>query len=237
MHPSRDQIHELVERCSTFQGSRVPDGYGYPNSLALCIVDSVQSTGVRYPSVEAVVRRYRDYRGKQGGDANRDGANELVATFSELNDPGEWTKVIGNQNKTSTRQGAPLKAVAIQSAAEAMVKQGVLTGEALRDVATNPERLASVRDAWLAVPGQKSGITWRYVLMLVGVPGVKPDRMIIRFVADTLGLNRRKVATTFAADAITETANALDMSPTDLDHAIWEWQRKQRSGAKRSNRP
>jgi hypothetical protein len=63
--------------------------------------------------------------------------------------------------------------------------------------------------------------------MLAGVPGVKPDRMIIRFVADTLGLPRRRVTTGFAADAILGTAKELKMSATDLDHGIWSWQRRQ----------
>jgi hypothetical protein len=43
-----------------------------------------------------------------------------------------------------------------------------------------------LKQAWLAVPGQRSGISWRYLLMLAGIPEVKPDRMIRRFVADAL---------------------------------------------------
>lgn len=45
-----------------------PDGY--PDSLALCIVDSIYSTGAHYSSVEKIIRKYRDYRTSQGGDAD-----------------------------------------------------------------------------------------------------------------------------------------------------------------------
>jgi len=45
-------------------GRHAPDGY--PDSLALCIIDSIYSTGARYSSVVNVVGRYRDYRTGQG---------------------------------------------------------------------------------------------------------------------------------------------------------------------------
>jgi hypothetical protein len=57
----------------------------------------------------------------------------------------------------------------------------------LREAAEDAGRLAVVEAAWRAVPGQRSGITWQYVQMPAGIPGVKPDRMICRFVADALG--------------------------------------------------
>ena len=76
--------------------------------------------------------------------------------------------------------------------------------------------------------GQRSGITWHYMQMLAGIPGVKPDRMIVRFVADALGLPRRGVTPGFAWEILTAAARGMGMSPTDLDHAVWQWQRKRR---------
>ena len=32
-----------------------------------------------------------------------------------------------------------------------------------------------------------AGITWNYALMLARIPGVKADRMVIRYVADAIG--------------------------------------------------
>ncbi len=70
--------------------------------------------------------------------------------------------------------------------------------------------------------------------MLAGVPGVIPDRMIIRFVADALGLPRRRATSDFAVEAVLAAPQELNMSPTDLDHGIWSWQRRQRSGTRDS---
>jgi hypothetical protein len=55
--------------------------------------------------------------------------------------------------------------------------------------------------------------------MLAGVPGVKPDRMICRFVEDSLELRRRSVGTEFAYGIVTAAAKEMDMSATALDHA------------------
>jgi hypothetical protein len=62
--------------------------------------------------------------------------------------------------------------------------------------------------------------------MLAGVPGVKPDRMIIRFVANALGLPPRRIKPQFALEAVKAAATQMGMSPTDLDHGIWQWQRR-----------
>jgi hypothetical protein len=92
----------------------------------------------------------------------------------------------------------------------------------------NAGPLAVVETAWRAVPGQRSGITWHYVQMLAGIPGVKPDRMICRFVADALGMPRRAVTNGFALRILTAAAAEMGMSPTDLDHGVWQWQRRRR---------
>lgn len=76
--------------------------------------------------------------------------------------------------------------------------------------------------------GQCSGITWHYVQMLATVPGVKPDLMICRHVAHSLALPRNSIAPEFEGAIVTATAEDMKVSPTDLGHAIWQWQRVQR---------
>jgi len=194
--------------------------------LALCVIDSIQSTGVRYRGVENVLVRYVKFRKLQGADPYTDGMPELLMTFDELGGPGPWAAEIGNQHKTSTSKGAPLKAVAVQAEAATLAGLGVMTRDDLRRVAADRDRLREVGAAWKAVKAQSSGITWRYVLMLAGVPGVKPDRMIVRFVADALGMRRQTINANFAEDAVIETAAALGINNvTTLDHAIWLYQR------------
>lgn len=221
---SPEQLRTLVGQCEQFRGARAPDGY--PASLALCVIDSVQSTGVTYASVGNVIDRYRAYRRAQGGRPETDGAAELVATFDELGGPDGWAREIGNGNKTSTRRGAPLKAAAIHLSVLALAAEGISSAQLLRDATTDTETAHRVRAAWLEVPGQRSGITWHYVQMLAGVPGVKPDRMIIRFVANALNIPTKKVTPHFALEAVERTAEEMGISPTALDHAIWQLQRR-----------
>jgi hypothetical protein len=146
-----------------------------------------------------------------------------VQTFTELAAPEAWAAKIGTDNRTSTHAGAPLKACAIYQAAQAMVRSAIETGQDLRDAAQDQVQLAGVERDSRALPGQRSGVTWHY-LQILGIPGVKPDRMIIRFVADTLGVPRRQISSDFARDALLATAQHLGMSATDLDHAVWRWQ-------------
>lgn len=225
MPHTAEQLHALVAACEQFRGSEAPKGY--LDGLALCVIDSVQSTGVTYSSVGKVLDRYRAYRREQDSEPAADGAAELLATFDECDGPDGWAARIGTRNRTSTRGGA-LKAEAIRDAARVLAAEGIDTTTALRAAADDEARLEQVRNAWCAVKGQRSGITWRYVLMLAGVPGVKPDRMIIRFVADALEVPRRTVGAAYAAEIVTAAAPELDTSPTALDHAIWRFQRGRR---------
>lgn len=222
MPHTSEQMRALLSACQQFRGAEAPGGYR--NGLALCVIDSVQSTGVNYTSVGKVLDRYRTYRRAQGADPAADGAVELLATFDELAGTEAWASRIGTRNRTSTRGGI-LKAEAIRNAARVLTANGIGTTAALRAAADDEALLGQVRKAWCAVKGQRSGITWRYVLMLAGVPGVKPDRMIIRFVADALGVPHRSVGSEFAAEIVTAAAPELGMSASALDHAIWRFQR------------
>jgi hypothetical protein len=107
-----------------------------------------------------------------------------------------------------------------------LIGAGVATVQDLLEIAKSPEPLRAAECAWLTVPGQKSGITWHYVQMLAGIEGIKPDRMMIRFVANALGVPPRTIKHQFAFDALMATASEMGMSARDLDHGIWQWQRR-----------
>lgn len=200
-----------------------PDGY--KDSLALCIIDSIQSTGVRYTNVERVVGRYRTQR---GAAARTDGVPDLLKTFNDLGTAADWAREIGTGHKTSTSRGAPLKAQAIHDAALALHGLAIDTTADLRRLVPEAPDYTTVKDVWLDVVGQRSGITWRYALMLAGVPGVKPDRMIRRFVGKALAKDWASPSTDFVAGAIQETADSLNVDASALDHAIWRYQRLQK---------
>jgi hypothetical protein len=138
-----------------------PGPFGYPDALALCIIDAIYVTGARHLTVEKVVERYRGHRAAQGGDADTDGAPELLANIEELGGPLQWAAAIGNRRPTSTAKGAPLRSAALIEVAQALVGLGIRTTADLRAVAEDGELCAQAGAAWCAVPGQRSGFTWR----------------------------------------------------------------------------
>ncbi|MFH5230393.1 heme peroxidase [Antrihabitans spumae] len=198
-----------------------PDGY--PDSLALCLIDSIYSTGAHYTSVLNVVRNYRDYRRTQAANADSDGAPELLTTIGELGGPDGWATKVGNRRPTSTAPGAPLKAAAIASAAETLVELGIETTSELRAAAANGQ-IDAVKQAWRRVPGQRSGLTWEYALMLAQIPGVKADRMVIRYTARAIGLPESQLSAKRANELVRRVAEVKGWNIIHTDHAIWRFE-------------
>lgn len=162
------------------------------------------------------------YRAARPTQADTDGAPELLRTFDARGDTSAWVRGIGNRNRTSSQSGAPLKAAAIRPAAELLVEQGAPTTLTLRAFGT--EQLASLKAGWRALPGQRSGISWRYFLMLAGVPGVKADRMICRLVQEASGRPKPVLTPSSAGQAVKVAACRMSVPVITLDHAIWRWQ-------------
>jgi hypothetical protein len=219
-----DDVAALLGYCRTVLGR--PESWvapeGYRDGLALCVIDAVQSLGVRYGSVVKVLQRYRAYRRDQGSVAESDGVRELLLTFDECGGkPEVWAARIGNQHRTSTNCDAPLKAAAVRSAASGLAAQGVWTCADLRQASSSPGGLSQVKTTWRAVPGQRSGISWYYLLMLAGVESVKADRMVRRFVAASLGASVDRVSPARAATLLHRVAMELNVSERRLDHAVW----------------
>ncbi len=197
-----------------------PDGY--PESLALCIIDSIYSTGAHYTSVRNVIDRYRAYRSDQGGEPNTDGVEELLKTIEDLEGPDPWATRIGNRRPTSTAVNAPLKAEAIHKVATALGRLGIKSADDLR-VAARDEAFVAAKAAWIKVPGQRSGITWEYALMLARIPGVKADRMVTRYTSEAVA-DGVLLAPTEAAELVKQVAESKGWNVIHLDHAIWRYE-------------
>lgn len=214
---SQSEIDALVDYCNTHLGDpqlwKTPAGY--PDSLALCIIDSLYSTGSHYTSVIHVIERYKAAHGTQ------DGARALSASIADAGGPREWaTTIVNNRKPAHTRPGAPLKADIIEQAAALMTRLEIDTVDDLvvRVAATpfdNP-----VHKGWKRLPSQSSGVTYNYLLILAGLPSVKPDRMVLRFLATALG-DDVELSTQKAVDLITQTAAQLNINPRTLDHIAW----------------
>ncbi|NHW45915.1 hypothetical protein HAV21_03255 [Paenarthrobacter sp. MSM-2-10-13] len=218
------EAEQLTGVCRNIFGdeSRWITADGYPHSLALSIIDSIYSTGSNYQPVINVVNEYRAYRRAQGGDADRDGTVELLATFKEAGGSGGWAELVNNRKPAHTKANAPLKAEVIRQAAEVLQNElGYTTREDLHDAYAKDEELTALKEAWLHLPSQRSGVTFNYLLILAGFQSVKPDRMVIRFIEEHAELGGRRLTPTEAAELIKKVAELYPTQPRRLDHVIW----------------
>jgi hypothetical protein len=151
---------------------------GYPGSLALCVLDAIWSVGTRYPITQGVIQRYRGQR-RWRGNADEDGLPDLLAVYDAVGGVDSFIDTVGTRNRVSTQPDAVRKGEAVFLAATALHDLGIDTAEQFRTADGTPLG-EQVREAWRSVPGQRSGVSWRYLRMLAGLPDVKPDRMVIR---------------------------------------------------------
>lgn len=213
-----ESLVEAIDGDLGLEHERWFDPTGY-QSAALCLLDSIYSTGNHYSGVINLVGRYKERRREEGADASIDSVQDLIRAAES------WGGVDGlidvtNRWKTSTRKGAPSKASAVLEAADMLARHELVTIDDIRSALTDPhsQEHSEVKNEWLRIPGQRSGLTWNYFLMLAGVPGVKADRMIVRYVSRVLN---REIAPKEAAGLVSRVADHLGIRRTKLDHAIW----------------
>jgi hypothetical protein len=192
---------------------------GWRNEIDTALVDAVFSVRATYKTknpnrgVLAGVNRWRARR------LTTDSLQGLVAEISAVS-PARWAVEFGNQQLAPSRRqsapGGPTKAAAVLEAAGLLVSSGV---EHAADVTS--DSAADVRACIRRVPGIGTA-TSAYFTMLLGYPGVKPDVMIHRFLTDVTG---ERLSDDQAISELTAAAAELGVSATDLEHAIWSWQR------------
>lgn len=189
----------------------------YP-SLALAVIDSLWSIGVRYTGVRNVVARYRAFRARAGVDADQDAPADLASVIDGAGGPDAFAEIVANRQRTSSKNGI-LKAEAVRLAVDVLVDAGIRVPADV--AAASPEQLTDIRLKWTGIRGQGSGLSWQYFLMLSGQQGVKADRMIRRFVAEALGCDEHDISQDDAHELVTEAARLLGLSVSQLDFAIW----------------
>jgi hypothetical protein len=210
------------------------DAYHYP-SLAHCLIDAVYSIGVAYESTQRTVRQFCRWSGWPILQTN--GIKErTISELLEILQPYEnrWevmaNDVFKNRQRTSTRSGV-LKAEAVYRFAKALQQFGIETFADILQAGLRDD----VRCVVQGIPGQGSGLSYKYFPMLAGQTDyVKADRMVTRFVADALGL--RYVPSAVCERLIREASTVLrtdfpNLTATSLDYAIWSYQREQNGAA------
>lgn len=212
--PPADEVDQLVAAIGQIPQPWPPIPRGWPGEAEAALIDAVFSMRTVYgdsetTGVRAIVGRWRANRGAGPIDDLR----VLAAQ-----DPEDLLTLFGNRQKVPGPN--PLtKAGAVVRAAGNLVDAGYPDAASL---VTDGLAGAAGR-AYMAVPGL-GWITWTYFLMLLGVPGVKADIMVCRFV-------RGAVITTRTLDAqacgalVVAAAENLREDPIRVDHIIWNHQR------------
>ena len=200
----------------------VPDGY--PNSLALCMIDAIYSGGAHHSSVVKVVGRYRDYRAGEGGNPDTDGTDELADTIHRLGGPYAWGTAIADHRPATTDGDVPSKAAAIVTLSKLLPRHWVRTTADLRSVAADQVALKAIERAWRALPGQGSGATWEAALILAQVPGANAERMVLKYVTRVVGYRPGALDPAHAAQLLARVAEAKAWNSSHLDRAIWRFE-------------
>lgn len=181
---------------------------GWPGEAEAALLDAVFSIRARYgkpdSGVRAVVTRWREHRSQPLDDLN------VLASAP----PHQLALVLGNDQKASGRP----KCHVAHDAARALVAAGVRQAQ---DAVGAP---AVALAAYTSVHGL-GGVTGAYLLMLLGVPGVKVDTWVRRFVSGAVG---RPVTAADAEALVLAAAQVMQVRPTDLEYAIWAHLRRPR---------
>ncbi len=222
------------ETLSDLPGTRLGQEYYY-SALPLCVVDAVFSIQARYKTTQRTVLNWCQAQTPQwevyrpfGSDSPHDDATHSITEFALLLEKWDYEAlakvVFRNSQRTSSRFGI-LKAEAVSRFAKALASAGI---EHFGDV-QDDHRLLEARLSIQSIPGQRSGITFDYFLMLAGSENlVKSDSMVIRFVSRALD---RSVQPKEAARLVRTAAEGLRtrlprLTPRLLDYAIWSYQRQ-----------
>jgi hypothetical protein len=213
------------------------DGYFYAH-LGHCVTDAVYSIGAHYSSTRAVPARYAAYQGltlyrpaavRPGLPpvADQQTLGAFVASLAPLSDEALAAQVFGNAQRTSTRNGI-LKAEAVRRFAQVLVRHGIHTFQDVDALLHDLNRQAQIEAEIHAIPGQGSGLSWDYFLMLAGGPdGVKADRMILRWLARVLGYTPQRAEAIALVRGLAKVLQAQGVAThaRHLDHCIWNAER------------
>ena len=203
--------------------------------LSLCVLDAVFSIGARYGSTERTCKQYAAYArlaplvdaAAPGSIIGTPAEQPLSAFVTDAADVERFaSEVLRNRQRTSTRGGV-LKAEAAARYAQVLVDAGVQRYGDVPGLFDDEPRMAAVTTALRGIAGNgTSDVRLGYLWMLLGDDHViKPDRMVLRWLAGVLG---RRPTAADARAMIGAAAGELGCTPWELDHAVWRAQRGRR---------
>ncbi|UVI35591.1 hypothetical protein [Brevibacterium spongiae] len=218
-------IRSLAWSCKEFLDDHgKPLSISYPGSLALCILDALYSTGSHPTAVDNLVRRYIDRHGAA------DGAKSLRYSIAATGGPDAWAReVIHNLRPVNVQPGAMLRAEVVDRATRVMADHGIDTvDDLLAAVGDEPcigPRINAVARDWRALPSQRSGLSWRNLLMLAGSPHFDIDYTVKGSIDRAAGWY--PFATDdYVHELIAATADFLDVEGQEIRRIVWQVSRR-----------
>jgi hypothetical protein len=201
-----------------------PPGYAH---LSLALIDAVYSIRARYRAVERVVGAYckasdtdcQPLTARQDPLFREHGLDYLLDRAGSLQGEALAEALFGgSRSRTADR----LKADVCIEAAERL---RALSVTQIPDLCERTDD-AAARNAWTAVRGL-GWVTWQYFCSLAGIDHFKPDIMLMRFAARTLG---RTVSAAETDMLLSRAFQQLQTSHSGLtkralDHTIWRFER------------
>ncbi|CAM2801794.1 Heme peroxidase [Prescottella defluvii] len=228
MSVSEQHVQAVVQSCRDRLGD--PAGWvppdEYRDSLALCIIESVQAAGNRYADAGTVVDRYRAYRRARVPGRITDGARELLRTFEEVGSSDQWAGKIGSYKRRYSEQAAPMRAAEIQRTAESLHALHIDSVGDLVGATRDDRRRRDLRAAWDECCGGPDDAMWQHLLTLAGAPGsaataaTATDEFVRSALADTPGGSTPSAP---PAEMLAAAAGRLGVSAAALEHAVRRW--------------
>jgi hypothetical protein len=210
-------VRAVVDACRCFEWAPYPGGWR--GEVEAALIDAVLSIQARYGrpdnGVRGALARYRRHEDRQRLD--------------DLTPLAAWSaKDLQDVLEIAQRTAGVPKAAAIVEAATALVAVGVRHAHQVE--ADDDARRADQRRAYTSVRGLGE-VTWEYLGMSLGIPGVKADTWIIRFASNAIG---RRAGRDEARALVMAAAAEFGVDSIRLDYAIW---RHMSTTARRRRRP
>jgi len=201
--------------------------------VSLCAINAIFSINTKYQAALNATDRFCDYFGfKKIGSVDGEIpkvrgqllTSKVYSHIKDLDYDFLATTVFNNRQRTSTKNGV-LKSEAAVRFIKILNDFGVDKFQDIPRILSNDTFESCIKN----IPGQKKGVSLRYFFMLAGSKDqVKPDRMIERFIEDSIGY---KVKGQEAVDLIVSATEILiskgyfHLNPRHLDNIIWNHQR------------
>lgn len=205
----------------------------YFSCVPFCAINSIFSINTKYEAVLNALNRFCNHfdltlshnvNGQIPPIGKQKSISEIYNLIKDIDVNILAAEIFQNRQRTSTTSGI-LKADASVRFLKILNDFGIEYYQDIPRLTSNE----TFEECIKRIPGQSSGTSLKYFFMLTGSKDqIKPDRMILGFIKDAIGL---KLSANDALTLIRQTVEDLKMqgysnlSARHLDNLIWNYQR------------